>query len=54
MNHDVYVGALPLDQELVVDSGKDGTKNLDLKNEAEETNENLSENEKKSEADLIT
>ena len=35
LDHDVDVRTLPLDQELVVDSGKDGTKNLDLKNEAE-------------------
>ena len=33
MDHDVDVGALSLDQELIVDSGKDRTKDLDLKNE---------------------
>ena len=33
LDHDVDVRTLPLDQELVVDSGKDGTKNLDIKNQ---------------------
>ena len=33
LDHDVNVGALSLDQELIVDSRKDRTKDLDLKNE---------------------
>ena len=33
LDHDVNVGALSLDQELIVDSGKDRTEDLDLKNE---------------------
>ena len=32
LDHDVDVGALSLDQELIVDSRKDRTKDLDLKN----------------------
>ena len=33
LDHDVDVGALSLDQELIVDTRKDRTKDLDLKNE---------------------
>ena len=33
LDHDVDVRTLPLNQEFVVDSSKDGTKNLDLKNQ---------------------
>ena len=35
MDHDVYVGALPLDQELVVDSGKNGAKDLNFENDTD-------------------
>ena len=42
LDHDVDVGALSLDQELIVDSRKDRTKDLDLKSEAAKATTNLS------------
>ena len=42
LDHDVDVGALSLDQELIVDSSKDRTKDLDLKNKATKATRNYS------------